>query len=64
MLNVVQGNVPVQEFTIENIIYHDKAVWEHNSILFVFDTIEGLKQELSRYFDPIRAGVDPGIRAG
>jgi phenylalanine-4-hydroxylase len=56
MVNVVQGKMPVQEFTIENVITHNKAVWEHNSILFAFDTVEGLKQELRRYFDPLRAG--------
>ena len=61
MVNVVEGNVPVQEYTIENVIRHDKAVWEHNAMLFVFDSVEALKAELARYFEPIRAGEDPGI---
>lgn len=61
MENVVQGNVPIQEYTIENVIRFDKAVWEQNSILFVFDSIEQLVVELKRYFDPILAGEDPGI---
>jgi phenylalanine-4-hydroxylase len=61
MENVVKGNVPICDFTIENVIRYDKAVWEHNSILFAFDSVEQLTNELSRYFDPICAGEDPGI---
>lgn len=59
--NVVAENVAMQKFTIENVIRYDKAVWEHNQIIFVFDSIEELKQELARYFEPIKAGEDPGI---
>ena len=58
MVNVVQGRVPVLDFTIENVILHSKAVWEHNSILFAFDSVDALKQELRRYFDPLKAGVE------
>lgn len=61
MENVIQGNVPLREFTIENVIRYDKAVWEQNSILFVFDSVGQLVAELRRYFDPIREGEDPGI---
>lgn len=61
MVNVIKGNVPVKEFTIENVILYNKAVWEHNSILFIFDSIDQLKHELSRYFDPIRTGEMPVI---
>lgn len=61
MENVVNGNVPIFDFTIENVIRYDKAVWEHNSVLFAFDSVEQLAHELSRYFDPIRSGEDPGI---
>lgn len=61
MDNVVQGNVPIRPFTIENVIGHDKAVWEHNSTLFVFDSIDALREELARYFEPIKAGKDPSI---
>ena len=61
MINVAQGKVPVMDYTIENVIHYDKAVWEHNSILFAFDSIEQIKAELRRYFDPIRAGEDPGF---
>jgi phenylalanine-4-hydroxylase len=58
MENVVQGNVPIEEFTIENVIYYDKAVWEQNRILFVFDSLKQLVAELKRYFDPIIAGKE------
>jgi len=57
--NVMQGKVPVRPYTIENVILHDKAVWEHNSILFVFDSIDEVKAELARYFEPIKAGEEP-----
>ncbi len=56
MVNAVQGKVPIRDFTIENVIRHDKAVWEHNSVLFALDSVEQLKQELKRYFDPILEG--------
>jgi len=62
MENVVQGNVPIQEYTIENVIRYDKAVWVQNSILFVFDSVEQLVGELQRYFDPILNGEDPGFQ--
>lgn len=62
MENVIHGNVPILDYTIENVINYDKAVWEHNKILFIIDSIDQLKAELRRYFDPIRAGEDPGIR--
>jgi phenylalanine-4-hydroxylase len=61
MENVVNGKVPIHDFTIENVIRYDKAVWEQNSVLFAFNSIEQLTKELSRYFDPIRSGEDPGI---
>lgn len=61
MENAIHGNVPVMDYTIENVINYDKAVWEHNKILFIIDSIDQLKAELRRYFDPIRAGKNPGI---
>ncbi len=61
MDNVVNGNVPIEEFTIENVILHNKAVWEQNRILFVFDSIEQLVDELNRFFDPIVAGIEPSF---
>lgn len=61
MLNVVNGNVPVKEFTVENVIQFDKAVWEQNSILFVFESFDQLILELKRYFEPIKAGELPEL---
>ena len=61
MENVVNGEVPIYDYSIENVIHFDKAVWEHNSVLFAFDSIEQLVNEIKRYFDPILAGEDPGI---
>ena len=61
MLNVVNGNVPVMEFTVENVIQFDKAVWEQNSILFVFESFDQLILELKRYFEPIKAGELPEL---
>lgn len=57
--NVIEGRVPTKPFTIENVILHDKAVWEQNSILFIIDSMDQLTAELARYFDPIKAGEDP-----
>jgi phenylalanine-4-hydroxylase len=61
MGNVVKGNVPIREFTVENVIRYDKAVWEQNSILFTFDSIYQLKAELDRYLKPVLGGIDPEI---
>jgi phenylalanine-4-hydroxylase len=62
MLNVVNGNIPIKEYTVENVIHYDKAVWEQNSILFVFDSFDQLIQELKRYFEPFLAGEEPVIQ--
>ena len=59
--NVINNKVPLMDFTIENVIQYDKAVWEHNSTLFVFDSIEQLSDELNRYFEPIKAGYEPEL---
>jgi hypothetical protein len=58
---VVNGNVPVKEFTVENVIQFDKAVWVQNSILFVFESFDQLILELKRYFEPIKAGELPEL---
>jgi len=61
MENVVQGNVPIQQFTIENVTQYDKAVWEHNSVLFVFDSVDQLITELNRYLEPISTRKQPAM---
>jgi len=59
--NVIADTVPTRPFTIENVIKHDKAVWEHNQILFVIDSIDELTEELNRYFAPIMAQEEPVV---
>jgi phenylalanine-4-hydroxylase len=49
--NVLERNVDIRPFTIENVIGHEKAVWSFNSVLFRFDSLQALKAELRRYFD-------------
>ena len=56
---VIAGRVPLLDYTIENVIQYDKAVWEHNRVLFVFDSIDQVLEELNRYFEPIIAGEEP-----
>jgi phenylalanine-4-hydroxylase len=60
--NVMEGRVPTKPFTIENVILHDKAVWEHNQILFIIESVDQLKEELARYFDPVLAGEEPVLQ--
>jgi phenylalanine-4-hydroxylase len=47
------GSVPILPFTIKNVIGYDKAIYSFNKVLFVIDSIEALKAELSRYFDTL-----------
>ncbi len=61
--NSLGGKMTVEPFTIENVIRHDKAVWEQNSILFEFESVEAMTAELRRYFDPILAGEEPQLAA-
>jgi phenylalanine-4-hydroxylase len=51
MENVLSGNVPLQPFTVENVLRRDKAIWSFNEILFVIDSLAGLKSELRSYFE-------------
>jgi phenylalanine-4-hydroxylase len=51
--NVIAGNVPIQAFSIENVIGHDKAVWSFNEVLFIIESVDELKKELASYFDTI-----------
>lgn len=53
MEHVLEGNTPLMEFKVETIVNFDKAIWSFNNQLFVFDSLESLKQELSRYFDTL-----------
>ena len=48
-----EGKMNYHDFTIENVVGHDKVMYEQHNELYVVDSIDELKQELARYFDPI-----------
>ncbi len=50
MEKAATGVTERREFTIENVLTRDKAVNEQNQVLFVFEGMDALKQELNRYF--------------
>ncbi len=50
MEHVVAGNTPLQPFKVETIVNFEKAIWSYNEVLFEFDSLDALKQELLRYF--------------
>ena len=50
MEHVLAGNTPLKPFKAETIVNFDKAIWSYNETLFVFDSLERLKQELMSYF--------------
>lgn len=51
--NVGSGRVPVEPFTVKNVIAHSKAIYSFNEVLFAFDSLESLRRELSAFFDTI-----------
>lgn len=53
MEHVMAGRTPLVPFTCENVVVHNKAIFSYNACLFVFDSLDALKAELHRYFDPI-----------
>ncbi len=53
MEKAANGVTPVEKFTIDNVIVHNKAVDQQNQILFWFESMEALKAELGSYFDTI-----------
>lgn len=53
MEHVLGGNTPLMDFKTETIVNYDKAIWSFNNQLFVFDSLEALKQELGRYFETL-----------
>ncbi len=55
MDRVLSGAVPVQPFTVENVLAHPKSVWSYNESLFVIDSLELLQSELDSFFDSIPA---------
>ncbi len=53
MEHVLGGNTPLMPFNVETIINYEKAIWSFNEQLFVFDSLDALKEELVAYFDTI-----------
>lgn len=51
MDHVMAGKVPLRPFSVENVIGYEKAIYNFNEVLFVFESIEALEAELRRYFD-------------
>ncbi len=51
--HALSGAVPIEPFTIENVIAHPKAIYCFNEVLFVFDSIPALRAELARFFDTL-----------
>ncbi len=53
MEHVIAGNTPLKPFKIDTIVNFDKAIWSYNETLFVFDSLEALKEELLSYFNTL-----------
>ena len=51
--HALSGQVPIIPFTIDNVLQYDKAIYQYNQALFVFESLEYLKAELASYFDTI-----------
>lgn len=49
--HVMAGKTPIQPYTIENVTQIPKSVWSFNDVLFEFESIEAVKEELASYFD-------------
>jgi phenylalanine-4-hydroxylase len=50
MERVLFGGTPLLPFKAETIVNFEKAIWNYNKQLFVFDSLDALKAELARYF--------------
>lgn len=50
---VVNRETPLLPFKIGNVIPNEKAIWDFNQQLFVFNSMDELKEELTGYFDSI-----------
>ena len=58
-MNAVEGKMDLEEFSLDNVLGHDKVMYEQHSTLYVIETLDALRSELARYFDPILAGDVP-----
>ncbi|MEK7253058.1 MAG: hypothetical protein AAB198_07415 [Actinomycetota bacterium] len=52
-LNAAEGRMNYHEFSVDNVIGHDKVLYEQHQDLYVIESLEQLKTELARYFDSI-----------
>lgn len=52
-LNAAEGRMTYHDFTLENVLGHDKVMYEQHQDLYVIESLEQLTHELKRYFDPI-----------
>jgi phenylalanine-4-hydroxylase len=52
-LNAAEGRMTYHDFTLENVLGHDKVMYEQHRDLYVIESMEQLTTELKRYFDPI-----------
>ena len=52
--HVMAGKTPILPFTVKNVLTRNKAIDTFNKELFVFDSLEALKQELKRHFSTIK----------
>lgn len=50
MEHVLAGKTPLLPFKANTIINFEKAIWSFNQQLFVFESLEALKDELAGYF--------------
>jgi len=51
--HVMAGKTPIRPFSVKNVLKRNKAIDTFNRVLFVFDSLDLLKKELSDYFSKI-----------
>lgn len=51
---VMAGKTPVIPFTVKNVLKRNKAIFSFNKELFVFDSLDSLKKELSQFFNTFK----------
>jgi phenylalanine-4-hydroxylase len=48
-----EGKMNYHDFSIENVVGHDKVMYEQHTELYVVESLDSLKAELARFFEPI-----------
>lgn len=51
--NAAEGKLNYQPFTLENVLGKDKVMYEQHDHLYVVESLDQCKAEVSRFFDPI-----------